>query len=98
VPDIGAPADRVRAAGYGVVFPFPIVPEHVLSVIDDVRTGRIAAHKPEAGPANFFPSTLDLQQTRRILSVVPPTPPAAPVLPKVDKAAKPTRKRIPVKA
>jgi GT2 family glycosyltransferase/glycosyltransferase involved in cell wall biosynthesis len=94
VPDIGAPADRVRAAGFGVVFPFPIVPEQVLGIVDDIRTGRIPAHKPDADPANFFPSALDLQQTRRILAVIPPAPRSAPP----EKTAKLTRKRVPVKA
>jgi GT2 family glycosyltransferase/glycosyltransferase involved in cell wall biosynthesis len=95
VPDIGAPADRVRAAGYGVVFPFPIVPEQVLNMIDDVRTGQIAAHKPGAGPENFFPSQTDLQQTKQILALTTAVTPAENIS---HKTAKPTRKRVPVRA
>jgi GT2 family glycosyltransferase/glycosyltransferase involved in cell wall biosynthesis len=34
VPDIGAPAERVRAHGFGVVFPFPIVPSDVVALLD----------------------------------------------------------------
>lgn len=36
VPDVGAPAERVREAGFGVVFPFPIVCRDVLEKIDQI--------------------------------------------------------------
>ena len=42
VPDIGAPAERVRAAEYGVVFPFPIVATSVLEVLGGLADGVIA--------------------------------------------------------
>jgi GT2 family glycosyltransferase/glycosyltransferase involved in cell wall biosynthesis len=38
VPDIGAPADRVRAAGIGLLFPFPIDAAEVLRLIDSPET------------------------------------------------------------
>lgn len=51
VPDIGAPAERVRAAGYGAVFPLPLVPDVVLDVLEGVAAGRVS---PGAGsPANY---------------------------------------------
>jgi len=37
VPDIGAPADRVRESGIGAVFPFPIQPAEVLAAIEAIR-------------------------------------------------------------
>ena len=60
VPDIGAPAERVRAAKYGVVFPFPATPEAVLRTIDDIAAGRVKPVGKGAAPARFFatPQTL----------------------------------------
>ena len=69
VPDIGAPAERVRAARFGVVFPFPINAEQVLDVIADVLTGRTLAAAPGAGPELLFPTPGDLLRTRRILRI-----------------------------
>jgi GT2 family glycosyltransferase len=57
VPDIGAPAERVRAARYGAVFPFPSPPATVLETIDGVLTGQIPALGKNASPALFFPTT-----------------------------------------
>ena len=34
VPDIGAPAERVRTSGFGAVFPFPILASDVLRLIE----------------------------------------------------------------
>ncbi len=42
VPDIGAPADRVRASFIGAVFPFPATPSEILTAIADLQA---------AGPA-----------------------------------------------
>ena len=36
VPDLGAPAERVRALGYGVVYPFPASAAGILRVIETV--------------------------------------------------------------
>ena len=36
VPDLGAPAERVRDAGFGVVFPFPINSRDILEKIDQI--------------------------------------------------------------
>jgi GT2 family glycosyltransferase/glycosyltransferase involved in cell wall biosynthesis len=51
VPDLGAPAERVRQAGWGTVFGFPIEPGQVLTAITEAL-GRPAAAE-EAGPAAF---------------------------------------------
>jgi GT2 family glycosyltransferase/glycosyltransferase involved in cell wall biosynthesis len=67
VPDIGAPAERVREAGYGVVFPFPINAEQVLDIIADARAGRIPTHTPGATPSRLFPGPQEIEMTRRIL-------------------------------
>jgi glycosyltransferase involved in cell wall biosynthesis len=53
VPDIGAPADRVRAAGYGHVFSFPIQPAEVVSLLCAIADGRVALTAPGASPACF---------------------------------------------
>jgi hypothetical protein len=37
VPDIGAPAERVKAAGFGVVFDFPVDAVQVLRLLDSLR-------------------------------------------------------------
>jgi glycosyltransferase involved in cell wall biosynthesis len=37
VPDIGAPAERVRELGFGVVYPFPADAEAILQVIEETR-------------------------------------------------------------
>ena len=55
VPDLGAPAERVRAAGYGVVFPAGADAASLLDLIEDVAAGRVAAMAPGAAPAAFFP-------------------------------------------
>jgi GT2 family glycosyltransferase len=44
VPDIGAPADRVRASGIGAAFPFPATPAEILTAIGDLQA---------AGPAEI---------------------------------------------
>jgi GT2 family glycosyltransferase len=57
VPDLGAPAERVRAARYGVVFPFPSPAAAVLETIDGVITGRIPALGKNVSLAQFFSAT-----------------------------------------
>jgi glycosyltransferase involved in cell wall biosynthesis len=57
VPDIGAPAERVRAARYGAVFPFPSPPDAVLEMIDGIIAGRLPVLGKNASPASFFPAT-----------------------------------------
>jgi GT2 family glycosyltransferase/glycosyltransferase involved in cell wall biosynthesis len=66
VPDIGAPADRVRAAKYGVVFPFPASPEAVLQTIDDIRSGKLKPVAKGATPSRFFAGPADLARLREV--------------------------------
>ena len=54
VPDIGAPAERVRAAGYGHVFGFPIDAAEVVAAILGVIDGSIEPRPNGATPANFW--------------------------------------------
>ena len=66
-PDIGAPADRIRRTGFGVVFPFPADAEGVLSLIDEIAAGRVQAVAEGALPATFFPNEADLAHLARTM-------------------------------
>jgi GT2 family glycosyltransferase/glycosyltransferase involved in cell wall biosynthesis len=63
VPDIGAPAERVRAAGYGVVFGFPANAAEVLEVIGQIGAGTRPAFAPGAVPAALYPTAEDIKLT-----------------------------------
>ncbi len=67
VPEIGAPAERVRAAGYGVVYPFPIVALELLQVLDDIKAGKIPAFEKAATPADLLPDQNEVERTIRLL-------------------------------
>jgi GT2 family glycosyltransferase/glycosyltransferase involved in cell wall biosynthesis len=69
VPDIGAPAERVRAAGYGVVFPFPIDPAAVLEVIDRIAAGEQPAFAAGAVPKDLFPGRKAAQMTAKVMKI-----------------------------
>ena len=66
VPDIGAPAERVRAAGFGAVFGFPIVPAEVLALIDSIAGKTTVPWKKGAGPGAFAPLAASIRQTRTL--------------------------------
>ena len=51
VPDIGAPAERVRAAGFGHVFSFPIAPADLVGRLEAI--GRAATDGGEGSPDAF---------------------------------------------
>ena len=53
VPDIGAPAERVRAAGFGHVFGFPVNAIEVVDLLLAISTGKIALAADGAYPENF---------------------------------------------
>jgi len=53
VPNIGAPADRVRESGFGVIFPFPIDPIEVVRILDDFAAGRIGLYRSDSTPEDF---------------------------------------------
>ena len=66
VPDIGAPADRVREAKFGVVFPFPASPEAVLGTIDDIASGKVKPVAKGAVPGRFFSSQQELARLQEV--------------------------------
>ena len=66
-PDIGAPADRIRRTGFGIVFPFPADAEAVLNLIDEIAAGRVAPVSAGAQPISFFPNGADLEHLSRII-------------------------------
>lgn len=68
LPDIGAPAERVRDAKFGVVFPFPTEAQAVLEVIEGIAAGRIAPFSPGATPRRFFPTKATLKRGATILA------------------------------
>ncbi|MBU6448089.1 MAG: glycosyltransferase [Rhodospirillales bacterium] len=76
-PDIGAPADRIRRTGFGVVFPFPADAESVLKLIDEIAAGRVHAVAEGAQPASFFSKKADLEHLTRTMLGGTPTAPAA---------------------
>jgi glycosyltransferase involved in cell wall biosynthesis len=53
VPDIGAPADRIRSAGFGVVFPMPIDVVQVMAVLAGLGDGSISYSRDGALPLGF---------------------------------------------
>jgi GT2 family glycosyltransferase len=72
VPDIGALAERVRAAGFGVMFRFPIVPAEVLALIDAIAAGEVPLWADGSGPIAFAPTAASIRQTRALYQP-PPT-------------------------
>ena len=84
LPNIGAPAERVREAQYGVVFPFPTDAQTVLDTIDGIATGRVAPFTKGATPSRFFPTAASLQRAAEILAA----PQAAPLPAPAAKRAK----------
>jgi GT2 family glycosyltransferase/glycosyltransferase involved in cell wall biosynthesis len=67
VPDIGAPAERVRSSGYGVIFPFPFDAKAVLDVIDRIRDGREAIIRERSSPLSYAPGPEVIAQGREVL-------------------------------
>ena len=53
VPNLGAPAERVRDSGFGVVFPYPFDAATVLDTLDGIATGRIPTTTKDATPRAF---------------------------------------------
>jgi glycosyltransferase involved in cell wall biosynthesis len=76
VPDIGAPAERVRAAGLGVVFPCPFDAASVLEVLDGIASGRVEVG---GGAPAGFDSPEAAARIAGLLAVAPaPEPPPEP--------------------
>jgi glycosyltransferase involved in cell wall biosynthesis len=66
VPDIGAPAERVRQMGLGRVFPFPISAAGVLRAIADALDSGAGSDKLPDGQAA---AAFAISETRRVLGV-----------------------------
>ena len=76
VPDLGAPAERVRAAGFGAVFPLPLVPDALLDLLEGLAAGRIL---PGGGsPASYAVPDAEA----RIAALLRDTPPPEPEAPR----------------
>jgi glycosyltransferase involved in cell wall biosynthesis len=67
VPDIGALAERVRAAGFGVVYPYPIVAAQVLALLSPIARGRTSAAASAGSPAAFAPNGAAVERMRAIM-------------------------------
>ncbi|HTQ71934.1 MAG TPA: glycosyltransferase [Acidocella sp.] len=96
-PDIGAPADRIRKTGFGVLFPFPAEAEAVLKLIDEIAAGTVAPVAKGAQPAGFFSRPEDLERLadmilpRLVPQAVAQAPEPGPAEPKPAK--KPARRK-----
>lgn len=64
VPDIGAPAERVRAAGFGLVVPFPIDIETVMATLVGLADGTLSYSRDGGLPLNFDTATTHDQMRR----------------------------------
>lgn len=73
VPDIGAPAERVRETGFGTVFPFPSDAQEVLGLIDDIAAGKRQPFRDGASPADYRTSSENLARLRAVFAVAVPT-------------------------
>jgi len=69
VPDIGAPAERVRETGFGYVFPFPIEAQEVLTLIREIAGHKRQLFRDGASPAAWRRSPEDLARLRALLAV-----------------------------
>jgi glycosyltransferase involved in cell wall biosynthesis len=65
VPDVGAPAERVKAAGFGRVYPFTSDAARVLEALDLLINEPASLHDNGPGPQAFapVPSTVDTTRT-----------------------------------
>jgi len=68
VPNIGAPAERVRAARFGAVFEFPIVPAEVLGLIADIAANRAEPWVDDGRPSLFSPDKNSIERTLQFIT------------------------------
>jgi len=73
VPDIGAPAERVRETGFGTVFPFPVDAHAVLALIADIAAGKRAPFEEGASPAAYGRSPEDVARLRALAGIAATT-------------------------
>jgi GT2 family glycosyltransferase/glycosyltransferase involved in cell wall biosynthesis len=69
VPNIGAPADRVAAAGVGAVFDFPISPAAVLALITAIAGGKRKPAKRGGALSAYAPDPHSIARTRELFGV-----------------------------
>jgi len=91
VPDLGAPAERVRAAGFGVVFPFPIDAERTLECLGNIKKGLIPVSTHDIGPASLVTRDYPLKASKSILTpeTAPDAHPFAPIKLSMDINGRP---------
>lgn len=85
VPDIGAPAERVRQAGFGVVYPFPIEVPSVAATLVGIGNGTIAFSRDGGLPLNFDTAGAH-ERMRALYRRDQPVPPAVTIKPRRRKA------------
>jgi len=68
VPDIGAPAERVRRAGFGAVYPFPADVDEILQLLDDIASGTKKPWNEGACPKDFRAVPASLARIRQIVT------------------------------
>jgi glycosyltransferase involved in cell wall biosynthesis len=73
VPDTGAPAERVRALQFGIVYPFPSDAAQILQLIEDILAGRIPRSTENPAPRDFLSGAQAVVQMREALNF-PPLP------------------------
>jgi GT2 family glycosyltransferase/glycosyltransferase involved in cell wall biosynthesis len=71
VPNIGAMADRVAAAGVGAVFEFPISPSAVLALISEIASGKRKPFKKNALPSSYAPNPDSIDRTKALFGLQP---------------------------
>ncbi len=69
VPNIGAMADRVEAAGLGAVFEFPISPSAVLGLISEISRGKRKPFKKSGSTNAFAPDPQSIDRTKELFGL-----------------------------
>jgi len=69
VPNIGALADRVAAAGVGAVFDFPISPAAVLALISAIAGGKRKPAKRHGALSAYAPDPQSIARTKALFGV-----------------------------
>ena len=72
VPDIGAPAERVRALQFGIVYPFPSDAAQILQLIEDVLSGKIPRLAEGRASRVSCSGVQAVAQMRAVLNIPPP--------------------------
>ncbi len=68
-PDLGAPAERVRAMRFGIVFPHPADATAVLQLIEDILAKRVPRFAEGACPEDFHPGEVASKRLQEILKI-----------------------------